>query len=70
MVVAEYIVPEDQIEIQERIGKGTFGTVFKGKCLGTEVAIKTLDALSDEVKIKTLKEAEILKYVCDSNMSN
>ena len=62
--LAELIVLENQIEMCERIGKGTFGTVFKGIYLGTEVAIKSLDVFSEEVKAKALKEVEILLFTC------
>lgn len=58
------MVPKGELEIQEKIGVGTFGVVHRGDYLRTEVAIKILSLPEDkDLKKKTLLEVNILKWV-------
>ena len=56
--------PTDRYQRLERVGKGSFGEVFRGidKQTQQEVAIKVLDQ-DDANRDKLLKELEILQYV-------
>ncbi|EGC35032.1 hypothetical protein DICPUDRAFT_152685 [Dictyostelium purpureum] len=47
-------IPFENLEFHERIGKGSFGSVFKGSYLGLDVAIK---------KIEKADDPEYLKYI-------
>eukprot|EP01132_Coremiostelium_polycephalum_P007891 gene7891-9710_t len=47
-------IPFENLEFKERIGKGSFGSVFKGSYLGLDVAIK---------KIEKADDPEYLKYI-------
>ncbi|GAM19016.1 hypothetical protein SAMD00019534_021910 [Acytostelium subglobosum LB1] len=47
-------IPFENLEFKERIGKGSFGSVFKGNYLGLDVAIK---------KIEKADDPEYLKYI-------
>ncbi|EGG17042.1 RasGEF domain-containing protein [Cavenderia fasciculata] len=47
-------IPFESLEFKERIGKGSFGSVFKGVYLGLDVAIK---------KIEKADDPEYLKYI-------
>ncbi|EFA75400.1 RasGEF domain-containing protein [Heterostelium album PN500] len=47
-------IPFENLEFKERIGKGSFGSVFRGLYLGLEVAIK---------KIEKADDPEYLKYI-------
>lgn len=71
---ASFILPRSEIEVQEKIGKGAFSEVFRGKYKGVEVAIKRVlvhdekdkDAekyLHTELAILTnVKHKNLLKY--------
>ncbi|GAM20023.1 hypothetical protein SAMD00019534_031980 [Acytostelium subglobosum LB1] len=47
-------IPFENLEFKERIGKGSFGSVFRGTYLGLDVAIK---------KIEKADDPEYLKYI-------
>lgn len=38
----EWEIPFTEIQVEQKIGGGTFGTVFKGEWRGTEIAIKVI----------------------------
>lgn len=47
-------IPGNQIVVGEKLGSGNFGSVYKGKWGGTEVALKQIDgsgSIDDEIKI-------------------
>lgn len=58
------IIEPGELVLQEKIGKGNFGVVWKGKCRGVDVAIKKLHAESfdpntlEEIK----KEVALMTY--------
>ena len=38
----QYLVKEEEVFLEKRIGRGAFGEVFRGKAFGQEVAIKSM----------------------------
>lgn len=57
-------IDKEEVQITERIGKGTFGVVFKGLWKEQLVAIKWLGVRQDEETVqKIYSEISILKYV-------
>ena len=57
----DVLVAKDELETGVLLGKGSFGTVYKGLYLGTEVAIKTILMPDDESRKECINEARILK---------
>jgi serine/threonine protein kinase len=53
-----------EIELQEKIGHGSFGSVYKGRCRGKDVAIKILHKpITDEKALASFKkEVAIMRY--------
>jgi hypothetical protein len=50
-VLKRYLLKPQDISLHMRIGAGAFGEVFKGKCLGEVVAVKTMiDVTEDNVR--------------------
>lgn len=43
----EWEIPPTEIHVQQKIGGGSFGTVFKGEWRGTEIAIKVIKSEVD-----------------------
>ena len=42
MYIASYVINRDSVTKGEKVGQGQFGTVYKGKWRGTEIAIKAI----------------------------
>ena len=57
----DLLVAKDELETGVLLGKGTFGTVYKGVYAGTEVAIKTILMPDEETRKEGINEAKILK---------
>eukprot|EP01101_Sappina_pedata_P012089 TRINITY_DN823_c0_g1_i2.p1 TRINITY_DN823_c0_g1~~TRINITY_DN823_c0_g1_i2.p1 ORF type:complete len:442 (-),score=155.51 TRINITY_DN823_c0_g1_i2:519-1799(-) len=61
-----------EIVFERKIGEGTYGTVFAGKCRGKEVAIKVFkrkdDALSDSELEKFREEVKIMSKLPHPNV--
>lgn len=66
------LIDHNELEILEKIGKGSYGQVFKGRWLGQEVAIKHYDQRASKLKqkrlINFLKEVEIMTYLRHPNI--
>jgi len=66
------LIDYNELEIMEKIGKGSYGQVFKGRWLGQEVAIKHYDQRASKLKqkrlINFLKEVEIMTYLRHPNI--
>ena len=50
-----------KVQIGLKIGAGTYGCVFCGTYMGTEVAIKIVTIPDETVRNYALKEVEVLK---------
>jgi hypothetical protein len=63
-------IDADEIQLAERIGKGTYGEVFKGVWRGTVVAVKKLPShnITPNVLGDFLKEARIMKQLRHPNL--
>lgn len=65
----EWIINYNELNIEETIGEGGFGVVYKGKWKGTEVAIKTMtQEIGDEEKRKFIEEIEIMSKLRHPNV--
>jgi serine/threonine protein kinase len=60
-----HIISFDQLQFEEEIGSGSFGSVYKGSYLGTPVAIKKIaksEDLKQELDIFVQREQAMTKY--------
>ena len=56
---------------KETIGKGSFGSVFKGNYLGVDVAIKKIEKADDPEYLKYIdREVSMLQYVSPALLSS
>lgn len=52
----------DMLVLHDKIGQGTYGKVYRGFCLGNEVAIKVIKEGPDQDHLREFKiEADVLK---------
>ena len=60
--LAKFLVEKDALDIQEVVGEGAYGQVFKGKYLKTEVAVKIFNKnkFKKEIRKNFIQEAELL----------
>lgn len=57
-------IPFEDLVFKETIGKGSFGSVFKGNYLGVDVAIKKIEKADDPEYLKYIdREVSMLQYV-------
>lgn len=71
IIKEDWAIESSDIEIHQKIGGGAFGTVYKGKCWGTPVAIKKLNtsgSVSQELKLVLEKEVGILSRLRHPNV--
>ena len=56
-------IARDEIEIFEPLGKGMFGTVYRGRCRAKDVAVKVLhrQELDEECLREFRREVEIIR---------
>ncbi len=61
--VGRWEIDPSELELGRELGKGAFGTVFKGKLRGKEVAIKKLNVpdFDEEALLEFKQEVEILR---------
>ena len=66
---SKQIDPEDYYVLQDRVGKGSFGEVFKGfdKRNSSQVAIKIIDLESAEDEIEDIQEEIAILSQMDSH---
>jgi sterile alpha motif and leucine zipper-containing kinase AZK len=63
-------IQSSEVKVQEKIGTGCFGTVFKGSCRGKDVAVKKLhqQVLADSALEEFRKEVEIMTHLRHPNI--
>jgi len=67
--MSKWKVSFDDIDLEERIGKGNFGEVWKGKYLGLEVAVKKLFFVDDSFMQKYIeREMDTLRGLNHPNI--
>ncbi|KAL0481585.1 serine/threonine-protein kinase CTR1 [Acrasis kona] len=65
----QYLIQFEHLEFIDRIAQGNFGVVFKGKYMGSIVAIKLLKADPyDEISEEFLSEVAVLKRLRHTNI--
>lgn len=63
-------IPFEDLQFKETIGKGSFGSVFKGSYLGVDVAIKKIEKADDPEYLKYIdREVSMLQYVFVKHLS-
>jgi serine/threonine protein kinase len=57
-------IDPEEIEIQKKIGEGSYGSVYKGRCRGKDVAIIILHyPITDKIALAEFKkEVTIMRY--------
>jgi hypothetical protein len=72
MIDEDYLeqVDADEIQLAERIGKGTYGEVFKGLWRGTVVAVKKLPAhnITPTLLVDFVREVRLMKQLRHPNV--
>lgn len=60
------MVPYEELQFKEIIGRGTFGEVYRGEWKGEEVALKKINIPigEDTCTMANSSEIKALKYVC------
>ena len=62
--MANWKLDFEQIKLDERIGRGNFGEVYKGTYVGSDVAVKKLYFVDDDFMQKYIeREMDTLTYV-------
>ncbi|KAJ7553595.1 hypothetical protein O6H91_06G104600 [Diphasiastrum complanatum] len=63
-------IPWEEIDLKEKIGAGSFGTVHRGDCRGSDVAVKILTEqdLFEEQLSEFMREVEIMKRMRHPNV--
>ena len=56
----QWEIPHEELVMEKKIGKGSFGVVYKGKWRNSHVAIKMCQSMSPEDLENFLREAEIM----------
>lgn len=67
----DWAIDWNDLEILEKVGGGAFGTVYKGKCWGSVVAVKQLNtsgAITPELKLALEKEVGVLSKLRHPNI--
>jgi len=64
------VIKANELKIGPEIGRGAFGSVYRGTCRGKEVVIKILEGIewSEEVKAEFLSEINIMAQLLHGNI--
>ena len=65
-----YVIPIDEITILKRIGEGSNGVVYHAKWNHTDVAIKKLKMMEEEVSVEFEREATMLSSLRHPSIVN
>jgi serine/threonine protein kinase len=49
-----YLIKKEEIELQQKLGEGAFGAVYRGRCRGASVAVK--------MPSKDIEEDQLLEF--------
>eukprot|EP01090_Pellita_catalonica_P021614 TRINITY_DN8142_c0_g1_i1.p1 TRINITY_DN8142_c0_g1~~TRINITY_DN8142_c0_g1_i1.p1 ORF type:complete len:594 (-),score=90.61 TRINITY_DN8142_c0_g1_i1:176-1879(-) len=65
---AKWLIDESKIQKGKELGKGSFGTVYKGMFLGCQVAIKELHSADEDILKEFMSEVSIMKDIMHPNV--
>jgi serine/threonine protein kinase len=59
--VQQLMIPEEEIQFEEEVGRGSFAKVWRGKWQGQTIAIKEISTVREIHSSATLSKTEIAK---------
>jgi len=63
------LIPRDELDLKERVGRGSFGDVYRGTWRFTEVAIKTIVVPSESLLAELVREAQLMLTMRHPNIT-
>ncbi len=55
------LIAAEEVVMGDRIGRGTFGDVYRGEWQGTDVVVKVMRIPDDDIRRQCQQEIEILR---------
>lgn len=57
------LIPSSEIDLKERVGRGSFGDVYRALWRQSEVAVKKVALATEDVFLELMREAKLMLYV-------